>query len=106
MFELIILNGFVLGDHLFEKCAQSRNIPLPITEIVEHFLTRILMREVKFFIERSACDNDAQVFIKDDQWLVNGVYNRLREYMTIFGVTERVKGPLVWIHSPILHVCG
>lgn len=90
MLDLVSLNRAFLRDYFFKQRTQGGNIPLPLPDLIKHLLTRILLREVKFLIERIARDNDAQILVKDDQRLMDGIYNRSRENMAIFYVTERV----------------
>jgi len=77
-------------NNVFEDSPQSRNVPLPVAQLVKHSALRIpgLRRERP--VKGTTSRNDPQVSIEHDKRLPDGVNDGLRQGMSVGHGGQRV----------------
>ena len=90
MLHLISLDGAVFRDNVFEDSPQSRNIPLPIAQLVELSAFRLLRLRRECPVKGATRRNYAQVSIEHDKGLPDGINDGLRQAMPVRHVGQRV----------------
>src|SRR6476659_4959385 len=88
--HLIGLDGAMFRDHVFEDSPQSRNVPLPIAQLVKHSTFRIPRLCVERPVKGTTSRNDPQVSIEHDKRLPDGVNYSLRQGMSVRHGGQRV----------------
>jgi hypothetical protein len=78
-----ILKRFVLWENFFEKNTKSGYVPLPVAEVINELLQRLLGRYAEGLIEGAAGRSDSKLAVKDEQWLAYRIDDGL-------GVRQRV----------------
>ena len=66
----------IFGDR-FQNCAQLRDIPLTVVNLVNQMSADISIDEMEDLKEGPACGNDAQVLIEHKKGIANGGNNGL-----------------------------
>ena len=68
----------IFGDR-FENCAQLRDIPLTIFNLINQMSPDILIDELEDLIESPARSNDAQLLVEHQKRVADGIDDRTRE---------------------------
>src|SRR5437763_5571160 len=84
MLQLEIVKDGPRGNNIFEKCAQSRNVPLAVTQLVNEAVLGLVGRDVKSLIEGAVGASDTQGGVQHQQWLAHRVYDVLRVRFDVF----------------------
>ena len=88
--HLISLDGAVPRNNVVEDSPQSRNVPLPIAQLVEHSAFRIPRLRRERPVKGTTSRNDPQVSIEHDKRLPDGVNDGLRQAMSMRHGGQRV----------------
>ena len=88
--HLIGLDGAVFRDHVFEDSPQSRNVPLPIAQLVELSALRVPRLRRESPVKGATRRNYAQVSIEHDKGLPDGINDGLRQAMPVRHGGQRV----------------
>ena len=63
----------LLGNDVLEQRAQSRNVPLPVTQLVDELVLGLFRRDVKGLIKGAVRRVDAQAAVENEERLAHGV---------------------------------
>src|SRR3989344_5702543 len=84
MFDLVSLDGCLFRNYLLKKRTKRRYAPLAVAQIVKFSAADILKFNFKRIVKSAACDNDAQVFVKNDYRLPRGGGNLTCKFGGLF----------------------
>ncbi len=86
MIHFEAVHGGVFGDDRLKQEPKRRDVPLAVAQGIEQAAQGVLRIDLKYFVEGSTGRQNSEVFVQNQERLVDRIDDRLSKSLGVFNV--------------------